>query len=199
MNQRGFTLLELLIAMALFSLLGLAGYHLLERTMGLEQHITRQEQHLRQLQRALSLFERDLLHALPHALIDEPSGRQALIGQPTRLRLMRGGWNNPLDQPRGDRLQVSHQWSSGLWLRTYYNPAKPDQPALEQHLLEGITLKRLQYIDQRGQRHPAWPIGATPLSLPQAIELELDAPGFPAIRRVILLPGSDPRGGTGDD
>ena len=47
MNQRGFTLLEVLIAMALFSLLGLACYQLLERVLHSERRIEQHEQQLR--------------------------------------------------------------------------------------------------------------------------------------------------------
>lgn len=53
MTQRGFTLLEVLIAIALFSLLGLASYQLLQRVLHSEQRIEQHEQQLRSLQRAL--------------------------------------------------------------------------------------------------------------------------------------------------
>ncbi|WP_259769074.1 type II secretion system minor pseudopilin GspJ, partial [Pseudomonas protegens] len=56
MNQRGFTLLEVVVAIAIFSLLGLATYQLLDRVMRSDQRIQTQEQQLRHLQRALSLL-----------------------------------------------------------------------------------------------------------------------------------------------
>ena len=59
----------------------------------------------------------------------------------------------------------------------------------QQRLLDGVHLKHLRYIDANGTAHSAWPALSLPLSLPQAIEIELDAPGYPDIRRVILLPG----------
>ena len=52
MRPRGFTLLEVLIAMALFSLLGLACYQLLERVTHGEQRIQQHERQWRRLQRA---------------------------------------------------------------------------------------------------------------------------------------------------
>ncbi|WP_242482963.1 hypothetical protein [Pseudomonas sp. TH10] len=52
------------------------------------------------LQRAMTLLERDLQLASRRTLSDDASASQAMIGQPGELRLVRGGWRNPLDQPR---------------------------------------------------------------------------------------------------
>ncbi|MFK0089233.1 type II secretion system minor pseudopilin GspJ [Pseudomonas sp. NPDC090755] len=197
MTQRGFTLLEVLIAMALFSLLGLACYQLLERVLHSEQRIAVHETRLREVQRALGIFERDLTQAIAYPLSDAPS-RQALIGQTDNMRLVRGGWSNPLQQRRSEVLEVSHSWHDGTWLRQYRSlPGRELQTpqAHLQRLLEGIRLKRLRYIDGKGRIHDAWPVVSSPLSLPQAVVLELDVPGFPDLRRVILLSGYE---GPGD-
>ncbi len=197
MTQRGFTLLEMLIAIALFSLLGMACYQLLERTQRSEQSISRHELQLRQLQRALGIFERDLLQAIAIPLSQDPGRSSALIGNASELYLVRSGWSNPLNQPRSDLLEVRHYWQDGLWRRDYQSPPTDAGKSLEQNtssmlsqkLLSDVTVKQLRYIDLAGQPHTTWPIQGAPLSLPLAIELVVDAPGFSDIHRVILLPG----------
>ncbi|ABR83078.1 TPA: type II secretion system protein GspJ [Pseudomonas aeruginosa] len=196
MKQRGFTLLEVLIAMALFSLLGLACYQLLERVLHSERRIDQHDRQLRQLQRALGIFERDLSQAIGQPLSDDPSRRQALIGRADGLRLVRGGWSNPLAQRRSEVLEVSYRWQDDAWIREYRSPPERDQdvPAgHSQRLLEGVALRRLGYVDAHGRTHPAWPAHGAPLSLPQAIDIEFDAPGYPGLRRVVLLPGGQER------
>ncbi|OLF51917.1 type II secretion system minor pseudopilin GspJ [Pseudomonas chlororaphis] len=190
-RQQGFTLLEVLIAMALFSLLGLACYQLLERMMHTDRRIHQHELQLRRLQRAVGIFERDLTQAVAYP-VDASSARQALIGEAERIQLVRSGWSNPQQQARSDLQLVSHRWSDGQWLREYRSPVNdPAQAggAAQQLLLDGVRLERLRYIDAKGQAHANWPVGQAPLSLPQAIEVEFDAPGYPGLRRVILLPG----------
>lgn len=190
-RQQGFTLLEVLIAMALFSLLGVACYQLLERMTHTDQRIYQHELQLRHLQRALGIFERDLTQAIAYP-VNGSSARQALIGEPERIQLVRGGWSNPLQQTRNNLLLVIYHWNDGQWLRQYRSPeAEPATQgnSAQQKLLDGVKLKHLSYIDDKGKEHPNWPIDQAVLSLPRAIELEFDAPGYPSIRRVILLPG----------
>lgn len=206
MNQRGFTLLELLIAIALFSLLGLACYQLLERTRSSDQTITCHEIQLRQLQRAVGIFERDLLQAIAVPLSQDPTRVSALIGTSSSVYLVRTGWSNPLDQARSDLLEVHHTWRDGNWQREAGSPPnqestlseqQKDPNARSQRLLAGITLKQLRYIDIAGQPHATWPLEGAALALPMAIELIIDVPGFAAIRRVILLPGQQLTPGGG--
>jgi general secretion pathway protein J len=189
--QRGFTLLEVLIALALFSLLGMACYQLLKSMTHTEHRIHQHEQQLRALQRAISVLERDLEQSISYP-VNGSSARQALIGNNSQIQLVRSARGSPLRQSLNELLLITHHWSNGQWIREYRSPmVEPQNPEDLKHqkLLEGVYLKGLLYIDTLGQRHPNWPADETALSLPQAIEIEIDAPGYPNVRRVIFLPG----------
>lgn len=84
---------------------------------------------------------------------------------------------------------MSHQWEDGEWWREFRNP--DDGATRRQRLLQGVTLLRLGYIDAQGARHDSWPATGGALALPAAVDLVLDAPGYPELRRVILPPGSE--------
>ncbi len=58
---RGFTLLELLIAIAIFALLGLGTYRMLDSVLQTDKVTRAHELQLRELVRALAAFERDVL------------------------------------------------------------------------------------------------------------------------------------------
>ncbi|OVY92993.1 type II secretion system protein GspJ, partial [Pseudomonas aeruginosa] len=69
--QRGFTLLELLIAIAIFALLALATYRMFDSVMQTDQATRVQEQRMRELVRAMGALERDLTQAVERPVRDE--------------------------------------------------------------------------------------------------------------------------------
>lgn len=58
-KQRGFTLLELVIALAIFTVLGLASWGLFDSVVRVQRGVTTHERELRSLQRAVAVIERD--------------------------------------------------------------------------------------------------------------------------------------------
>ncbi|KFF35911.1 general secretion pathway protein GspI [Pseudomonas aeruginosa VRFPA01] len=53
--------------------------------------------------------------------------------------------------------------------------------------------RRQEQVAFGGRDWLLWPAHGAPLSLPQAIDIEFDAPGYPGLRRVVLLPGGQER------
>ena len=70
MRQRGFTLLEVLIAIAIFALLAMATYRMLDSVLQTDRGQRQQEQRLRELTRAMAAFERDLLQVRTRPIRD---------------------------------------------------------------------------------------------------------------------------------
>ena len=60
-SQAGFTLLELVIAIAIFALLGLGCWRLFDGVVRAERSSTAHQQALRSLQRAVAMIERDVV------------------------------------------------------------------------------------------------------------------------------------------
>ena len=102
MRQRGFTLLEVLIAIAIFALLAMATYRMLDSVLQTDRGQRQQEQRLRELTRAMAAFERDLLQVRTRPIRDPLGDPLASLygdsGKDTRLEFTRSGWRNPLGQ-----------------------------------------------------------------------------------------------------
>ena len=200
----GFTLLELLIAIAIFALLGLATYRMFDTVLRSDAQIRRHEVALRELARGLWTLERDLLQASPRALRD-PFGdpRPALLGSSAgesgtaSLELTRGGWRNPLGLPRSELQRVRWRLQDDQLLRDYWlvlDQAVDSQPR-EQRVLSGITGWQLRYLDQDGQWLDTWPpqpaAAVDPLALqrlPRAIEVRLQHRQYGELTRLLRLP-----------
>lgn len=99
-RSAGFTLLELLIAIAIFALLALGTYRMLDSVLASDRATRAQEQQLRELVRAMAAIERDLQQVNPRPVRDAyGEWRGALVGESgdnDSVELSRGGWRNPL-------------------------------------------------------------------------------------------------------
>ncbi|MBU2292993.1 MAG: type II secretion system minor pseudopilin GspJ [Gammaproteobacteria bacterium] len=196
---RGFTLLELLIAIAIFALLGLGTYRMLDSVLQTDKVTRAHEMQLRELVRAMAAFERDVLQVQARPTRD-PFGdpRAALLGEDLdapALELTRSGWRNPLGQSRSGLQRVRWQLSGEQWQRQYWtvlDQAQDSQPQVQQ-ALDGVTRLQLRYLDQEGIWQTSWPpLGNNPDDalklLPQAIELVLEHRRYGELRRVLRLP-----------
>lgn len=196
---RGFTLLELLIAIAIFALLGLGTYRMLDSVLQTDKTTRAHEAQLRELVRAMAAFERDLLQVLPRPARDsfgEP--RAALVGEDgdnDALELTRNGWRNPLAQARASLQRVRWQRSGEQWQRLYWtvlDQAQDSQPQV-QRALEGVIGLQLRYQDGKSVWHDAWPPEQSSseealVTLPQAIELVMQHRRYGELRRLLRLP-----------
>lgn len=206
---RGFTLLELLIAVAIFALLALATYRMLSSVMQADGATRRHEQQLRELVRGMAAFERDVLQAVPRPVRDPFGDKRAALlaedGDATVLEFTRNGWRNPMGAPRS-RLQRVRWELSGEQLQRRYWPvldqAQDSQPQV-QAVLDGVTRMTFRYLDRQGQWLPIWPPGDSSESerleqLPKALELVLEHRRYGQIRRVLRLPDLPAKSTPGD-
>jgi general secretion pathway protein J len=202
--MRGFTLLELLIAIAIFALLGLGTYRMLDSVLQTDKVTRAHELQLRELVRAIAAFERDVLQVQARPVRD-PFGdvRAALLGDDLEnpsLELTRSGWRNPLGQPRADLQRVRWQLSGEQWQRQYWtvlDQAQDSQPQV-QKALEGVTALQLRYLDEQGAWQTNWPPQESNqaealTALPQAVELVLQHRRYGEIRRLLRLPEGVPK------
>lgn len=203
-GARGFTLLELLIAIAIFALLGLATYRMLDSVLSVDAATRSHEQQLRELVRAMAAFERDVLQVSVRPIRDGFGDPQpALRGDPSDasvLELTRAGWRNPLGQPRAELQRVRWQLSGERWQRRYWrvlDQAQDSQPQVQQ-ALDGVQALSLRYLDDDGQWQADWPpanaVGDSRLTaLPRAVELRLEHRRYGELRRLLRLPDQPAR------
>jgi general secretion pathway protein J len=211
----GFTLLELLIAIAIFALLGLGTYRMLDSVLRADAATRAQEQRLRELARAIWSLERDLLQVIARPIRDgyaEP--RAAFIGESQPLdgsvafELTRSGWRNPTGQARSQLQRVRWRLVGEQLERLYWpvlDRAVESAPRV-QKVLSGVGALQVRYLDQDGAWHQDWPpdpsvVGspnagpgeaAQYIQLPQAVELIVQHPHYGTLTRLLRLPDGPP-------
>lgn len=195
-RQRGFTLLELLVALAIFALIGAAAYSGLASVLATRQALAADSARLQQLQLAFGWLRRDIEQAAPRPVRDSTGSEQpALLGNDhdgTVLELTRDGRDNPLNLPRSALERLGYRLQDGRLLRLSWpvlDGAAADAVQTSR-LLDQVESLQFRFLDGTGRWLDHWPPASdSPLArLPRAIELQLTVSGWGRLRRLFLLP-----------
>jgi len=197
----GFTLLELLVAMAIFAILGtlaLSGYTELQRQ---SEYAEQRLERLREVQRAVQTIAQDLAQIEPRP-VREPLGETRLPAVLATesveygLQFTRAGWSNTAGLPRPTLQRVGYRIDGeGLW-RDHW-PVLDATLALEptrQRLLGEVRDVRFRYLDASREWVSRWPTsgdadGGGDRLLPAAIEVVIELEDWGEIRRVVEVAG----------
>jgi general secretion pathway protein J len=194
--QAGFTLIEMLISLALFAMLGAAGVFVLAQSLDAREVVDARMTRLGELQRARALLRADLAQAavrrtrrddgVPelNAFNAQPAGSTGPL-----LSFVRRGWSNPDSAPRASLQRVEYRVTEGR-LERRTRPLLDGAPASEPLVLLRDIRNVHTFFYDYAQWSDGWGGGAE--RLPNAVALEMDLAQFGHIRQVFLVPGGRP-------
>lgn len=156
----GFTLLELMVALVLFALVGIAAHRMLQTAIAAQEKGQIHAQALTQLQKTMMLLTQDIVQSDPTSFSS---------GDGYALSFERRGWSNPLQLPRSDGLRVSYAVREGTLRRYYWPVARRDDAPQQQMLLDGVADFRFR-------------------TAPRMVEITLNTKAYGVIRRVVEVP-----------
>lgn len=184
-QQRGFTLLELLVAMAIFALLAFGSARLLDAMSRAEAAHRSQAGELRALGRAMSVIQRDALQGVFASRLKRSGYAVTLNG--LNLQWLLGGEHDSLSSARSD-LRIVDYWleDGALWRR---RRTLEQGQGSAQRLLGGVSELRWRlYVPGHGWQ-AVWPMAERPEQPPQALEVTLTTERFGQVRRVLPFAG----------
>lgn len=200
-SQQGFTLIEVLLVMAIFAIIGIAGFQVVDTMVDTEQHSGERQRELERLQYAMLIMERDFRYLVARPVRGEQGtdSGQYIMSDPNvsdseadTIGFVRTGYPNPSDMlPRSTLQPVLYRVFEQQLQRLshpYVDQVGVD-PDIE-ILLENVEDFQIRYIANRiseddlqsdDNRVGEWNRSG---QLPLAIEVIVSTESFGDIRRL---------------
>lgn len=198
---RGLTLIELLIAVAVFSVLSALAYSGLNNILLTSSHAQAEGERLIALQMAMRYLQRDVEQLVNRPIRDQYGDPQpALVSAELKaeqplVSFTRAGWANPAGQLRSQLQRVAYDLDEEeeQLLRIIWPllDGASEETRITTTLLETVTELEFRFMGERGEWQTSWPpLQQDPSAepLPRAIEITMTAEPWGEIRRIMLLP-----------
>lgn len=208
-RARGFTLLELLLAIVIFAIVGVLAMSGYNQLVMQRDRAAQTMQRVRTVQRAVLRMTQDFAQLEPRPVRDATASlnHPALVYSTSStylIELTRAGWTNPAGVTRSTLQRVGYRLNDGKLYRDYWtvlDRTLTNLPAQAQ-MLDKVTSLQLRFMDINHQWQTSWPantglVGGNPAgntntqsrALPLAVEITLTLQDWGEIKRVIEVPG----------
>jgi general secretion pathway protein J len=225
----GFTLIELLVALFIAAVMFAIGYGAINQALQNRGTIRRHQQSLVQLESAMQTMEQDFVQVAPRPVRDPGgNGYSAcLVGQSSSdssdtsdassastasdtddsdsdtsiplVMLTRGGWSNPIGEPRTELERVAYVLENGTLVREHWNVLDATLSSLpvKRNLLKHVRSVSFQYMSITHSWVANWPPAATSgenvqdslyRMRPLAVQVTLDTQQWGRITRIFEIP-----------
>ena len=197
----GFTLLELLVAVAVFAILSSMAYGGLRNVIDNSQQTELSMQRLQQVQLAMLKISRDFTQLSQRNIRDEYGNPNNYImageGGDVFIEFSRGGRRNPAQLLRSHLLRVAYKLEENTLSRLHWPHLDRTQEmqAYESVLLEDVENASIRFLDNSNEWHNEWPplsatgqTGDAAVTL-SAIEFTLELQDWGELVRIFQVSG----------
>lgn len=194
--QRGFTLIEVFVALTVFGVMAMLAYMALGQTLANADMLNERMDRLQAVQRTISYLSTELLQTLPRSvreeLGDEPvPALQSSFGSEFALQLTHGGWPNPAGVPRSTMQRTAYRIEDGELIRYHWNvlDRTVNNTPLATIMLEDVESLTFRFLQATNEWTEQWPPlsaqGGPNSTLPRAVEIVLTLADEGEINRLV--------------
>ncbi len=196
-KNKGFTLIEVLVALAIFATLSMTAYQVLDQVQRSNAQSIEKTTRLKDLQRAMVIIDNDFRQMALRQFRtngDEASSmliqwEEGLLGSDNKaVMFTRLGWLNPQQRfPRGEVSKVGYRIVADKLQRVWWR--YPDTPVGQEGIVTPI-LDKVVSINMRFYHQGEWlKSWEQVLALPKAVSFIIELEDYGAIERIYLTAG----------
>ena len=202
-RQQGFTLMEVLIAVTITSVIGLGLWQVINSVVNSRDRVNELAEQFAAVQKVMLLLERDITQVVNRPVRDIYGDFQPALTSRQggyTLALTRLGWRNPLQLRRSELQRVAWEYS-GSELRRHYWPMVDqgqEDSSRELMLLDHVLSFDVQFFDANGSWQAQWPKQTTlaeqapgkkpEMPLPRGVRITLEHERLGELTRTFSLP-----------
>lgn len=191
-SEAGFTLVELMVALAIFALISVAGVTLLRSGSDTQIVVKNRLEDMARTNRLSNALESDLAQAVARPVRD--SGGQpvpAFIQSDTNVSgtlfgFVRAGWSNFDESPRAGLQRVAYVLDGNALKRMSWPMLDGSAPGEAATLIENVSAAEIRFRDETGEWRDDW-TATDADSYPRAVELRLTITGKPEQKMLFLV------------
>lgn len=188
-GEQGFTLIEMLVALAVFAIIAVGALTLLRFSVDAELASRAKTEQIAQGRRFLSVWTADLAQAAPRPARDKAGTTHPALeaGEGTvLLRLTRSGWANVDGAPRPSLQKVEYRFEQGKLLRAGYPYPDGSDPEAAAEVLASAGPPTLRFRGSDGTWRDRWE-PQREAELPVAIEIAIPQASGEPLKIVSLV------------
>jgi general secretion pathway protein J len=197
-RSQGFTLLEVLIAIAIFSVISMASFSIFETVINSDTATKARTDRINELQRGFLIIERDMLQIARRSVRlngEAPlsdflhTDNDSFTNSEQAIAFVRHGWTNPgLLLPRSDMQSVAYQLNENTVERVHFNfvDAVLGEVPKVRPLISQVEKLNFEFYDGK-----KWQETLQENTLPMAIAIEIDTTDYGIIRRQFIVAGDN--------
>ena len=193
---RGFTLLELLVALSIFSILSVMAYSGLQTVITTKQSSQQAAERIAEIQLVMLRISNDLRQAVSRKVRDQygdflPAMQSGKNGDEI-MAWTRAGYRNPARLKRSNVQRIAYKYEQQKLIRMTWPvlDLAQDTEAMESEVLSNIESIEWRFLNGESEWVSVWPKEGDEselFTMPKAVELTLELEDWGKIRRLILM------------
>ena len=200
MNSRGFTLIEVMVAIGISVLVATVAYQSLSVAGEATQRSSAAAKRIDSISRVWQILETDIRQTVErggkNALGFEFPSLEGGDDSEYLLSFVRGGWANPLEQVRSSLQRVGYKVEDEILWRYYWYAVdgSAEETPQKLDLLDKVKSMEMRFLPKSAtgidapQWQPLWPVrGSAQSQLPAAVEVSIELENLGEIKRTFVF------------